>query len=150
MEPTDEKSVEKSAAPSEQPTKTAEVVELPEPKANTQQDSPPVSAAQQPAEVIDLEKVRDEKATQMRGEAEAIVEMCALANQSALAGAFIAKGMDVNAVRKELLSRRAAGEEIHSHLMPGDGTRVRPEENLNANPVVVACQRLAKQSAVGE
>ena len=79
----------------------------------------------------------------MRQQAEAIVELCALANQSALAGEFIAKGLDVAAVRKDLLARRASGPEIHSHVMPGDGTRVRPEENLEANPVVVACQKLA-------
>ncbi len=156
MDPTEEKSVEKTATAqepivtTEQPTKTGGVVDFPDQKDRLPQNTPPVSVSQQPGEVIDLEKVRAEKATQMRQEAEAIVELCALANQSALAGTFIAKGMDLVAVRKELLARRAAGEEIHSHLMPGDGTRVRPEENLNANPVVVACQRLAKQTVAGE
>ena len=151
MDPTEEKPVEKTAttqepaAASAPPVKTADAVDLPDPKVQPQKP-----AILPSAEVIDLEKVRSEKASQMRQEAGAIVEMCALANQSALAGEFIAKGMDLAAVRKDLLARRATGEEIHSHLMPGDGTRVRPEENLNANPVVVACQRLAKKSATGE
>ncbi len=85
----------------------------------------------------------------MRKKAEAVVELCALANQSSLAGEFIAKGMDLAAVRKDLLARRAAGAEIHSQVMPGDGTRVRPEANLESNPVVLACRELAKQSATG-
>ncbi len=137
------------------PPKSADVVDFPDPKGQPRQNTPPVNASQQPAvlpsaEVIDLEKVRAEKGTQMRQEAAAIVELCALANQSALAGEFIAKGMDVNAVRRKLMALRTDGEEIHSQLMPGDGTRVRPEENLDANPVVIACHRLAKQSAAGE
>ncbi len=118
-----------------------EVIQLPEKKTESQQP-----AAQPPAEVIDLEKIRTEKATQMREEAGAIVELCALANKSALAGGFIAKGMDVNAVRKELMALRADGEEIQSHVMPGDGTRVKPEGNLDANPVVNACRRMAQQN----
>ena len=131
----------------ETPPKTSEVVEMPKQKANIPTAIPPSSKS---AEVIDLDKVRAEKEKQMRQEAGTIVELCALANQSALAGEFIAKGMDVDTVRKALLSRRASGEEIHSHVMPGDGTRVRPTENLDANPVVVACQKLAKQTAKGE
>ncbi len=127
--------------------KTSEVVEMPKQKTNIPAVIPPSS---KPAEVIDLDKVRAEKEKQMRQEAGTIVELCALANQSALAGEFIAKGMDVDTVRKALLSRRASGEEIHSHVMPGDGTRVRPTENLESNPVVLACQKLAKQTAKGE
>ena len=120
--------------------KTAEVVNIPEKKPQTPQ---PTSSGS--AEVIDLDKVRAEKATQMRAEASTIVELCALANQPAMAGEFIAKGMDVDTVRKELLSLRANGEEIHSHVLPGDGTQVKPEGNLESNPVVNACQRMAQQ-----
>ena len=128
------------------PPKNAEVVDMPKQETHAPSPPPPFS---KPAEVVDLDKVRYEKAAQMRQEAETIVELCALASLSALAGEFIAKGMNVDAVRKNLLARRASGPEIHSHVMPGDGTRVRPEENLEANPVVVACQKLAKQTAKG-
>ncbi len=131
----------------EAPPKTADVAEMPKQEAEPTLQPQPSS---KPADVVDLDKVRSEKAAQMRQEAEVIVEMCALANMSVLAGEFIAKGMDVNAVRKDLLARRAIEPEIHSHVMPGDGTQVRSTENLEVNPVVVACQRLAKQSATGE
>ena len=137
MDPTEEKTVEKSAA-------TGEVIQLPE-----QKNESPQPTTRQPAEVIDLDQVRTEKATQMREEAGAIVELCALADRPDMAGGFIAKGMDVNAVRKELMVLRATGEEIHSHVMPGDGTRMKPEGNLESNPVVNACRRMAQQHSGG-
>ncbi len=132
MDPTEKKPVEKSAA--------GEVIPLPEKPATPQQPAPSGSG-----EVIDLEKIRAEKASQMREEAGAIVELCALADRPDLAGEFIAKGVDLAAVRKELMALRAGGEEIHSHLMPGDGTRLKPEGNMESNPVVNACQRMAQQ-----
>ena len=101
------------------------------------------------AETIDLDKVRAEKEAQLRGEAQAIVDLCTLADMPDLAGGFIAKGMDAQAVRKELLTRRASGPEVQSHVMPGDGTRIKPQANLNANPVMTACKRMAEQHATG-
>ena len=101
------------------------------------------------AETIDLDKVRAEKEAQLRGEAQAIVDLCTLADMPNLAGGFIAKGMDAQAVRKELLARRASGPEVQSHVMPGDGTRMQPQANLNANPVMTACKRMAEQHATG-
>ena len=101
------------------------------------------------AKTIDLDKVRAEKEAQLRGEAQAIVDLCSLADMPNLAGGFIAKGMDAQAVRKELLARRASGPEVQSHVMPGDGTRMKPQANLNANPVMTACKRMAEQHATG-
>ena len=101
------------------------------------------------AETIDLDKVRAEKEAQLRGEAQAIVDLCTLADMPNLAGGFIAKGMDAQAVRKELLARRASGPEVQSHVMPGDGTRMKPQAHLNANPVMTACKRMAEQHATG-
>jgi hypothetical protein len=65
------------------------------------------------------------------------------------AGGFIAKGMNASQVRRELQRIRAQGPEIHSQVLPGDGTRVRPETNLDSNPVIHACKRLAQQHAMG-
>jgi len=101
------------------------------------------------AETIDLDKVRAEKEAQLRSEAQAIVDLCSLADMPNLAGSFIAKGMDAPAVRKELLARRASGPEVQSHVMPGDGTRMKAQANLNANPVLAACRRMAEQHATG-
>ena len=114
--------------------------------ATPEETPPPPTAAQPPAEIIDLDKVRAEQVTQMRGDAQAVVDLCALAGMPDLAGNFIAKGMDMTGVRNELLSKRASSPEIQSHLMPGDGTRINPEANLDSNPMVNACQRMAKQN----
>ena len=115
----------------------------PEPAASTvtASDSPP----QQTAEVVDLDKVRSEKEAQMRQEAGTIVDLCALAGMPDLAGGFIAKGMDSASVRKDLMARRASGLEVHSQVMPGDGTRMQPGQNLESNPVVASCRKIAQQ-----
>ncbi|MBF0147275.1 MAG: S49 family peptidase [Magnetococcales bacterium] len=76
-----------------------------------------------------------------------ITELCSMADMPQLAESFIAKGMGFKQVRNELLSRkaRAGNVEIHSQLMPGDGTRVQPTAKLDTNPVVTACRKLATQ-----
>ena len=85
----------------------------------------------------------------MRGEAQAIVDLCALAGLPNLACGFIAQGTTADAVRKELLAKRAQGgsnsQEIQSQVMPGDGTRMQPSQNLESNPVVASCRKIAQQ-----
>jgi capsid assembly protease len=126
---------------------TATPGETPPPSTTTQgETSPPPATAKPPGEVVDLDKIRAEQVTQMRGDAQAIVDLCALAGMPDLAGGYIAQGVDMTVVRNELLSKRASGAEIQSHVMPGDGTRINPEANLDANPLVNACQRMAKQN----
>ncbi len=93
-----------------------------------------------------MDKIRDEQITQMRSDAQAVVDLCALAGMPDLAGGFIAQGVDMTTIRNELLSKRASGAEIQSHVMPGDGTRINPEANLDNNPLVNSCQRMAKQN----
>ncbi|WP_041641239.1 S49 family peptidase [Magnetococcus marinus] len=95
--------------------------------------------------VVDLDKVRAEHGQQMRNEAQAIVDLCALAGMPDLAGGYIAEGQSAEAVRKELLAKRADAEEIHSEVMPGDGTRMQPRQSLETNPVVASCRKLAGQ-----
>ena len=126
----------------DKPTATSQEPQ-PEPAASTvtASDSPP----QQAAEVIDLDKVRSEKDAQMRQEAGAIVDLCALAGMPDLAGGFIAQGMDAASVRKDLMARRASGPDVQSHVMPGDGTRIQPSQNLESNPVVASCRKIAQQ-----
>ncbi|NGZ07627.1 MAG: hypothetical protein G8237_14875 [Magnetococcales bacterium] len=76
-----------------------------------------------------------------------IVDLCTLADATHLAGDFIARGMSEAQVRKELMSRRASGPEIHSQVLPGDGTRIQPAARLDSNPVVAACRKMATQHA---
>ena len=83
---------------------------------------------------------------QFQKNAQAIVDLCSLANAPQLAGDFIAKGMSEEDVRKDLMARRQTGPEIHSHVMPGDGTHAHSSTNLDANPVVTACRKLASKN----
>ena len=120
--------------------------EKPAAQAATPEEIPPPSTtAQPPGEVIDLDKLRAEQVTQMRGDAQAVVDLCALAGMPDLAGGFIAQGLDMATVRKELLSKRAESPEIQSNVMPGDGTRVKAEANLDNNPVISSCKKMAQQ-----
>ncbi|MBF0181330.1 MAG: S49 family peptidase [Magnetococcales bacterium] len=80
---------------------------------------------------------------QFQQEAQAIVDLCTLADAPQLAGDFIARGMNEAQVRKELMARRASGPEIHSQVLPGDGTRIQPTAQLDSNPVVAACRKMA-------
>ena len=94
-------------------------------------DAPTMTITGEPPPFIELEAANE------------IVELCGLVEMPQLAGGFIAKGMNASQVRRELQRIRAQGPEIHSQVLPGDGTRVRPETNLESNPVIHACKRLA-------
>nr|CRH06582.1 Putative protein C. Serine peptidase. MEROPS family S49 [Candidatus Magnetococcus massalia] len=111
-------------------------------------EQPTAAAAatpERPSNVVNLDQIRAEHGKQMRSEAQAIVDLCALADLPDLAGGYIAEGFSAEAVRKELLSKRADAEEIHSEVMPGDGTRMQPSQSLETNPVVASCRKLAGQ-----
>ncbi|MBF0263014.1 MAG: S49 family peptidase [Magnetococcales bacterium] len=95
----------------------------------------------------DPDAIRAEGRQQFQEEAQAIVDLCALADAPQLAGDFIAQGLDATQVRKELMARRATGPEIHSQVLPGDGTRIQPAAQLDSNPVVAACRRLVTRHA---
>jgi capsid assembly protease len=127
-------------------TATTSPGETPPPATTTQGETSPPATAKPPGEVVDLDKIRAEQVTQMRGDAQAVVDLCALAGMPDLAGGYIAQGVDMTTIRNELLSKRAASPEIQSHVMPGDGTRVNPAANLDDNPLVNSCQRMAKQN----
>ena len=100
-----------------------------------------------PNPVTQMAESRQQFQQEARQEAQAIVDLCTLADAPHLAGDFIARGMDVGQVRKDLMARRAAaGPEIHSTVMPGEGTRIQTTAaNLDNNPVVMACRKLAAQ-----
>lgn len=98
----------------------------------------------------DTDAIRAEGRQQFQQEAQAIVDLCTLADTPQLAGDFIARGMNEAQVRKELMARRASGPEIHSQVLPGDGTRIQPAAQLDFNPVVSACRKMATQHAAQE
>ncbi len=130
--------------PNDQQQATDNPAAQPEPKSETPAPTP-ATATQPPGETIDLDKIRAEQETKMRGEAQAIVDFCGLAGMPDLAGGYIAQGVSLETVRKELLSKRATGQEIQSQVMPGDGTHINPETNLDNNPVVSSCRKMAQQ-----
>lgn len=97
-----------------------------------------------PAVIVDKAAV---EAAREEGFAEAaeIVSLCAIAGRPALAAGFIAERLPAAEVRKRLLALRAEqdGPEIRSHVLPHAGTNT--NINVEDNPVVRACARLAKE-----
>ena len=97
--------------------------------------APALAAAPEPktAEVVDLDAVRAE------GTAEAglIAELCTLAGMPGRTADMLAKGLSADAVRRELLTLKAAQDaEVHNHVLPGAGTGA--SASLDDNPVVRA------------
>ena len=114
------------------PTSTAEDL-TPVPADPAPAPEPAEAAAQQTAEVVDLDAVRAE------GTAEAglIAELCTLAGMPERTADMLAKGLSADAVRRELLTLKAAQDaEVHNHALPGAGTGA--SANLDDNPVVRA------------
>ena len=114
------------------PTSTAEDL-TPVPADPAPAPEPAEAAAQQTAEVFDLDAVRAE------GTAEAglIAELCTLAGMPERTADMLAKGLSADAVRRELLTLKAAQDaEVHNHVLPGAGTGA--SANLDDNPVVRA------------
>ena len=140
-----------SPASSLQPKEAAMPMDTQAEEPATDQPKPEAAQNTQITQAVDLDKVRAEHDEQMRGEAQAIVDLCALAGMPDLAGGFIAQGMTSDAVRRELLAKRAKSDapEIHSQVMPGDGTRIHPAQSLESNPVVASCRKIAQQHAHG-
>ena len=110
------------------------------PAENASAASPaPVAAKPEPntAEVVDLDAVRAEARGEGTAEAELIAELCTLAGMPERTADMLAKGLSADAVRRELLTLKAAQDaEVHSHVLPGTGTGA--PQNLDDNPVVRA------------
>jgi len=78
-------------------------------------------------------------------DAIAIAQTCALAGRPDLTVSFLERGLALEAVRNELLSLRAQGPEITSHLVPGATSA---SAKLEDNPLVRAAQaRVTKGGA---
>ena len=118
------------------------------PTAQTEKPTEPVAApttTTASTTAIDADAIIAAGKKQFQTDAQGIVDLCSLANLPALAGGYIAKGMGMEEVRNELMVRRAAGPEIHSHVMPGDGTNTQAAADMASNPVVLSCKRIAQQ-----
>ena len=99
----------------------------------------PETAAPAPktAEVVDLDKVRAEARGEGAAEAGLIAELCTLAGMPERTAEMLAKGLSADAVRRELLTLKAAQDaEVHNHVLPGAGTGA--SASLDDNPVVRA------------
>ena len=95
----------------------------------------PMAAEPEPttAEVVDLDAAR----AQGTAEAGLIAELCTLAGMPERTADMLAKGLSADAVRRELLTLKAAQDaEVHNHVLPGAGTGA--SANLDDNPVVRA------------
>ena len=93
----------------------------------------PVAAEPTTAEVVDLDAVRAEG----MAEAGLIAELCTLAGMPERTAEMLAKGLSADAVRRELLTLKAAQDaEVHNHVLPGAGTGA--SAKLDDNPVVRA------------
>ena len=114
------------------PTSTAEDL-TPVPADPAPAPEPAEATTRQTAEVVDLDAVRAE------GTAEAglIAELCTLAGMPERTADMLAKGLSADAVRRELLTLKAAQDaEVHNHVLPGAGTGA--PASLDDNPVVRA------------
>ena len=119
----------------------------PKPETTSAEQADPAARAPEPsAEVVDLDRVRAEARGDGYREAAAIAELCALAGMPARTGEMIARGLSVEAARKELLALKARddGPEVHSHVMPGAGTG--SGMTLDDNPVVLAAKARAAKA----
>ena len=104
-------------------------------------DTPPAPEAAKPAptiaEVVDLDAVRAEARGERTAEAGLIAELCTLAGMPERTADMLAKGLSADAVRRELLTLKAAQDaEVHNHVLPGAGTGA--PASLDDNPVVRA------------
>ena len=89
------------------------------------------------AEVVDLDAVRKEARGEAAAEAGLIAELCTLAGMPERTADMLAKGLSADAVRRELLTLKAAQDaEVHNHVLPGAGTGI--SASLDDNPVVRA------------
>ena len=134
----------------ERETPSASTTEAPR-SAPATTDTPPApgvaAPAPQAAEVIDLDKVRSEARGEGAAEAGLIAELCALAGMPDRTAEMLAKGLSADAVRRELLTLKAAQDaEVHNHVLPGAGTGI--SAGLDDNPVVRAAT--ARAAAVKE
>ena len=93
--------------------------------------------APQIAEVVDLDKVRNDARGEGTAEAGLIAEFCTLAGMPERTAEMLAKGLSADEVRRELLNLKAGADaEVQSHVLPGAGTGA--IQNLDDNPVVRA------------
>ena len=114
-------------------------------------ETPPAPEAAKPepttAEVVDLDKVRADARGEGTAEAGLIAELCTLAGMPERTAEMLAKGVSADAVRRELLTLKAAQDaEVHNHVLPGAGTGA--SGSLDDNPVVRAAT--ARAAAVKE
>ena len=133
---------ETDTAKTERGTPPASTAEDPQ-SAPTTTDAPPAPevAAPEPttAEVVDLDAVRADARGEGTAEAGLIAELCALAGMPERTAEMLAKGLSADAVRRELLTLKAAQDaEVHNHVLPGAGTGTGGAANLDDNPVVRA------------
>jgi len=136
---------------------TDEITETAKPNGNappakdeTHPEPAPDTAAKterEPAEVVDLDKVRTEARGEGAAEAARIADLCALAGMPERTAEMIARRLSADEARRELLSLKAGqdGAEVHSHLLPGAGTG--QPASLNDNPVVRAARARAASTS---
>ncbi len=109
-----------------------------------------VQADAQRAPAVDIEAVKAQALAEGYGQAAEIVELCLLAGVPAKAAEFISGQCTAADVRRQLLAWRAAEDEvheIHSHTLPETGTSAKAD--LEQNPVVQACEKLAAANRQG-
>ena len=108
-----------------------------EPEAADTAPAPAAAPDPNSAEVVDLDAVRTEARGEGAAEAGLIAELCALAGMPEHTADMLAKGLSADAVRRELLTLKAAQDaEVHNHVLPGAGTGA--SASLDDNPVVRA------------
>ena len=109
----------------------------PQPEFAETPPTPEVAAKPAPntAEVVDLDAVRKQARGEGAAEAGLIAELCTLAGMPERTADMLAKGLSADAVRRELLTLKAAQDaEVHNYVLPGTGA----PQNLDDNPVVRA------------
>ena len=131
-----------SASTAEDPRSAPATADTPPaPVSATATDAPvapaPAAEPERTADVVDLDKVRAEARGEGAAEAGLIADLCTLAGMPERTADMLAKGLSADAVRRKLLTLKAAQDaEVHNHVLPGAGTG--GPQNLDDNPVVRA------------
>lgn len=119
--------------------------EVPKMEGTTEVTKPADAGAAAANATVDTEALAAAARAEGFADAEAIVDLCAIAGKPEMAGDFIKKRTSSADVRKQLLATKAAsdGGEIRSQILPETGTKAVADQFNNG--LIKACEAIGAQ-----